>query len=327
MLVEQFRLVLSAHYDERETKAITLWLLEEVCGWSRTQMMLQSDVLIASDEQRQRLVEIGEKMATGVPMQYAVGYEYFCGRKFAVNPNVLIPRPETEEVINWIVDNSVDAVLTVGGKGVDNTLISAVEQNIKVIDIGTGSGCIALSLAQDINGSKVVAADLSTDALITAEKNAKTLGINNTAFLKIDILNPSCEQESTDLSTGIYTSLDQLPESYQPPFDIIVSNPPYICCREKVGMCRNVLDFEPEMALFVPDDDPLLFYRAIAVFGQWHLKKGGWIYFEINAAYGEATCRMMQEKGYAHVELRQDFAGRDRFVRAQYSPDNVTNKP
>jgi len=316
-VVDQYKQLLSAHYDERETRAITMWLLEEVCGWTRTQMMLQGDGLIATDEQRKRLLEIGAKIASGEPMQYAIGYEYFCGSRFAVNPHVLIPRPETAEVVNWIVDNCVDGMLTEGGQPVDNPLITPVDNSIKIMDIGTGTGCIALTLAKDINGSKVVDVDLSTGALKTAISNAKLLTIKNVLFLKMDILQPGCEQLSTGLSTEIYTAEWQLPESYQPPFDIIVSNPPYICHREKAEMSANVLDNEPEMALFVPDDDPLLFYKAITRYGQTRLKPGGWIYFEINAAYGAAVCQMMCTMGYEQVELKQDFTGRDRFVRGR----------
>lgn len=301
-IVLQLHQSLSNQYDEREIRAITQWLLEEVCGWSRTQILLQSSELVCTEEQRSLLSDIALQMEQGVPMQYAVGYEYFCGRRFDVGPQVLIPRPETSGLINWIVDNLVN------NPGITRGLASP-----SILDIGTGSGCIALTLAAELPRASVVAVDISEPALQVANGNAKKLGINNVEFICMDILHP-CERQS---SSSFHNAFSELPETYQQGVDIIVSNPPYICQSEKANMQANVLEHEPHLALFVPDSDPLLFYRAIADYGLLHLKEGGWLYFEINAAYGEDTCWMMREKGYADVELKQDYVGRDRFVRGK----------
>lgn len=305
---------LSPLYETGEVKAITNLLLEEVCGLTRTQILLGRDTLVLPASQRERLADCARRLSQGVPVQQVLGYEWFRGRKFAVNPDVLIPRPETAELVNMIVDKLVD-------NSVDNpmdnelrTLSTDCSQPgsqpgsqpcVKLVDIGTGSGCIALSLAADIHHSHVVAIDLSTPALITAQSNAKALNINNVEFVQMDILNPGYEKLSTALSTG-----------YQPPYDVVVSNPPYICQREADEMTAQVLEHEPHMALFVPDGDPLLFYRAIARFAMAQLKPGGRLYFEINAAFGAETCALLEQMGYGQVTLRQDADGRDRFVSA-----------
>lgn len=293
---------LSTHYDIRETRAITRLLLEEVCGLTYTEIVMRADDVLPPD-QSQKLIEIAGQLAQGIPVQQALGYTWFCGRKFTVTPDVLIPRPETEELINIVVDNFVE-------KGVEKSLsteLSTVETSLdnrvyNLVDIGTGSGCIALSLAADIKGAFVTAVDLSTGALITAQENAKALGISNVKFVQTDILKEENEDFSTELSTELY--------------DAIVSNPPYICRKESKEMAPHVLNHEPHLALFVPDEDPLLFYRAIAKFALRHLKPGGKLYFEINAAYGRETCQLLRDLGFQHVELRQDFTSRDRFVIA-----------
>lgn len=296
--IELLKSVLSPLYEAGEVKAITQLLLEEVCGLSRTQQLLYRDELKLSNTQHEQLSVFAQKLAQGIPVQQVLGYEYFRGRKFVVTSDVLIPRPETAELVNMIVDKHVH-------KDVDNTLDNSVH---KFLDIGTGSGCIALSLAADINNSHVVAIDLSTEALIIAKQNAKLLKISNIEFIQMDILNPSYEQLSTYLSTA-----------YQPPFDVIVSNPPYICMRESAEMSARVLEHEPHLALFVPDVDPLLFYRAIARFGQTQLKQGGMLYFEINTAYGPETCELLKQLGYQQVALFADSDGRNRFVSAVWN--------
>lgn len=281
--IQTLKEALSPHYDLREVKAITRLLLEEVCGLTYTQIVMRSDDVLPK-EQSQKLTQMAEQLAQGIPVQQVLGYAWFRGRKFGVTPDVLIPRPETEELVDRVVENCVE------------------KSTYNLVDIGTGSGCIALSLAADIKGSFITAVDLSTGALKTAEQNAKSLGINNVRFVQADILKEEKEDFSTELSTERY--------------DAVVSNPPYICRREAAAMEKHVLDHEPHMALFVPDQDPLLFYRAIARFALRHLNPGGGLYFEINAAYGPETCHLLNELGYRQVTLHKDFDGRDRFVTA-----------
>ncbi len=300
--IQTLKEALSPHYETREVKAITRLLLEEVCGLTYTQIVMQADDPLP-DDQRKKLADMATLLAQGIPVQQVLGYTWFCGRKFGVSSDVLIPRPETEELVNMIVENfvqkSVDNPEITDSRSVETSSDNAV---YNLVDIGTGSGCIALSLAQDIKGAFVTAVDLSTGALTIAESNAKSLGINNVKFVQTDILKEETEDFSTELSTGLY--------------DAIVSNPPYICQSEAQEMESHVLDHEPHLALFVPDQDPLLFYRAIAKFALRHLKQNGGLYFEINAAYGSETSQLLRELGYHNVTLHQDFTGRDRFVLA-----------
>ena len=298
-------------YDDREAKSIIDLLLEEVCSITRTQRILSPELTI-SEEQRQQLSACAELLNQGVPVQQALGYEWFCGQRFKVTPDVLIPRPETAELVDWICR--------------DAEALQPQRQNI--LDVGTGSGCIAISLARLINNSQVLALDISTAALSVARENSCQQSVDNVYFAQCDILravdNSYFEQQiSSQLSTyqpqEIATCqqklLDDFPQQKRV-FNIIVSNPPYICEQEAKDMSSLVLDHEPSQALFVPDDDPLLFYRAIARFGKEYLAPSGRLYFEINAAYGPQTCEMLQQMGYSNVELRQDINGRDRMVKA-----------
>lgn len=294
--ITKLKETLSPLYDQRETRAVIDLILEEVCGISRIDRIMTPDRIIGKEETA-RVSAICQMLATGAPVQYALGYEYFMGRKFFVNKDVLIPRPETAELVEWIcstvIDDSPKSKIASSGDNLGR---------IEIIDIGTGSGCIALSLAALINNSHVIAADLSTGALITAKSNADNLNISNVEFVEMDIL-------------------EEKEQSYQHPgvdkFDVIVSNPPYITNKEKVEMRKNVLDFEPSLALFVPDEDPLLFYRAIACFGKKNLKEGGRLFFEINAAFGKETCQLLSDVGYKEIELRKDINGRDRMILAR----------
>lgn len=307
--IATLRQSLEPRYDQREVRAITRLLLEDVCGLTYTDIVMRADTLVLPHEQSLLLAQYAERLATGEPVQQVMGYAWFGGRRFAVNKDVLIPRPETEELINIIVNNWVDKVCKNSETSVDNPVCN-------VLDIGTGSGCIALTLAADINNSLVTAMDLSTPALITAETNAKSLGINNVKFVHGDILRWDNEEFSTKLSTDASVGEDEL-STYQQTYDVIVSNPPYICDSEKAQMSDNVLCHEPHLALFVPDTDPLLFYRAIARFALTHLKTGGCLYFEINAAYGPETCQLLQNMGFGHVTLHKDINEKDRMVEAR----------
>lgn len=295
-------------YDAREAQSIIDLLLEEVCQISRIDRIMHPDQLLTID-QRRRLEDCALLLSKGIPVQQALGYEWFCGERFMVTPDVLIPRPETAELVDWICKDAEGA--------------------LSILDIGTGTGCIALSLARLINNSQVLGIDLSTAALSVARENKCQQGVDNTYFAQCDILrcvDNSCfeTQINRELTTFPQENSTRCPQGlfdgYQREkqlFNIIVSNPPYICQQEAAEMSSVVLDHEPSMALFVPDEDPLLFYRTIAQFGREHLIEGGYLYFEINAAYGRETCAMLQDLGYQDIQLRQDINGRDRMVKCK----------
>ena len=278
--INKLKQSLSPLYDSREMKAIIALLFEEVCGLSRLDMLMNPNIVL-SEEKSEILSCYAEMLAEGVPVQQVLGYEYFLGRRFEVNPDVLIPRPETAELVDWIV--------------------SEAPIGVNVLDVGTGSGCIAISLAALINNSRVFAYDLSTKALKTAILNAERLNISNVTFVHKDILESQNERFE-------HPNVDN--------FDIIVSNPPYIMHKEKSEMSANVLDYEPHLALFVPDSDPLLFYRAIGNYGLKNLRHGGRLYLEINAALGRETCQLLESLGYRDIILRKDLNGLDRMISA-----------
>lgn len=275
-IYRDIRDVLIREYDAGEASAIAFLLLEEVAGMSRSQALMGDDSL-----QRDELLHMAERIAKGEPVQYVVGKAEFCGLTFHVEPGVLIPRPETEELVEAVDLQNV--------------------QNARVVDIGTGSGCIAISLSKKFPNAKVEGWDISNDALRIAKGNAE-LNELNVSFHKVDVLSVS-PSEALSLAEGKRV-------------DAIVSNPPYICDREKSDMERNVLDHEPHLALFVPDEDPLLFYRKIAELGVEILSTGGRLYFEINRAYGRETVLLLEGLGYSNVQLVQDQFGNDRMVCA-----------
>lgn len=298
IIVSHLRKVLSGVYDERETKAIVRLLLEEVAGLPLTRQLLNPDTVIPPDCRR-RLTDMAARLATGEPVQYVLGYEIFAGRKFGVNDSTLIPRPETAELTDWILQENGNATAA----------SSRFPAPARLLDVGTGSGCIAITLAAEYPSCDTIATDISEKAIETASNNAKSNGINTITFLREDILQ---EAVSSELPCG--------PNPWQatrpPAFDLIVSNPPYITWSESSAMARNVLDHEPHTALFVPDRDPLLFYRSIACYGHTHLLPGGRLYFEINARFGREMIHLLEKEGYEEVTLRQDISGRDRMIRA-----------
>lgn len=278
-------------YDDREVAAITDLVLDQEFRISRTFRIMNPDFQF-SCQQRQRVSEIAHQLSLGVPVQQALGYEEFHGFRFQVSPDVLIPRPETAELVDWI---AADA-----------------QSGAHILDLGTGSGCIAIVLNKLINNSHVWALDLSTAALAVAKNNATALSAPDLTLLQGDIL----QLCNTDYFNQVFNSYQQVFTSYQQSFDVIVSNPPYICDKEKSDMSPIVLDHEPHTALFVPDADPLLFYRAIGEFALRHLSPDGALYFEINAAYGPETVELLRSLGFKTVMLRQDFTGRDRMIKA-----------
>lgn len=260
-------------YGNGEARAVTDYVLDVCFGLSKADILCGA-VEEMTAEKTAELNKIFGRLMEGEPVQYVLGRAEFSGRWFNVRPGVLIPRPETEELCAWI------------------TADSKASGSPKVLDIGTGSGCIAITLQLDMPESKVTAWDISADALDVARENAKQLGAN-VNFVKLDALNAKPEGE----------------------WDVIVSNPPYICEKEKKDMAVNVLEHEPHTALFVPDADPLLFYRAITRLAVQTLSKGGRLYFEINPIYADDTCHMMRAEGMTAVELRSDMYGKQRMAK------------
>lgn len=260
-------------YGNGEARAVTDYVLDVCFGLSKADILCGA-VEEMTAEKTAELRKIFSRLTEGEPVQYVLGRAEFSGRWFNVRPGVLIPRPETEELCAWI------------------TADSKASASPKVLDIGTGSGCIAITLQLDMPESNVTAWDISADALDVARENAQRFGAN-VNFVKQDALNAKPEGE----------------------WDVIVSNPPYICEKEKKDMAVNVLEHEPHTALFVPDADPLLFYRAITRLAVQTLNKGGRLYFEINPIYADDTCRMMQAEGMTAVELRSDMYGKQRMAK------------
>ena len=264
---------LAAVYDDREAKAVAQWLLDTAFGLSMADVLCDGLARLTPAE-HERLELMLARLEQGEPVQYVVGKADFCGRQFQVEPGVLIPRPETAELCQWIVDDvsrSAPAIL----------------------DIGTGSGCIAVTLALDIPDSRVTAWDISEPALRIARQNAATAGAA-VALERCDALCPTAFA----------------------PWDIIVSNPPYIYSKERAAMTRNVLDYEPREALFAPDDNPLLFYQRIADYARRTLTPGGSLYFELNPLLADAVGDYLQRCGLRQPQIREDQFGKRRFIKA-----------
>ena len=264
---------LSGYYTAGEVSALTRIIATELLGVSQMAYFLKDDITLTA-EQEALLDNAIERLKKQEPIQYILGYSDFCGLRFKVTPATLIPRPETSKLVEWIANEAIG--------------------NESILDIGTGSGCIAVSLAHKLPQSKVTAWDISHEAIAVATENSKANGCS-VAFEQLDILAYQHTGEK---------------------FDIIVSNPPYIKENEKEAMHANVLDWEPHTALFVPDSDPLLFYRTIAKKGLQALRPGGRLYFEINRAHSNETMEMLAALGYTGIELRKDFAENDRMIRA-----------
>lgn len=266
---------LHGYYPDSEIVSIAKLLLTQVFGMSVIELYAGKDNSFSANEQKQ-LDDILIRLQKYEPVQYIIGVEDFYGLTFEVDPNVLIPRPETEELIDWIVQENKSA-------------------GLRVLDVGTGSGCIAVSLAKNLEDAEVTAWDISEGALQVAARNCRRNGVDVRLEQK-DILQLSSSDRQ---------------------FDVIVSNPPYIAMKEKADMEANVLDWEPGLALFVPDEKPLLFYRKISELGLEMLKPGGRLFFEINRAYGKQVVQMMSALGYRNVELKKDISQNDRMIKAE----------
>ncbi len=261
-------------FSQEEIRNFIALILEYKLGYSKVDILMKKDEVLGDDiilYCEEALV----KLQSHVPIQYVLGETEFYNLKFKVNSSVLIPRPETEELVHWIIKDYRS-------------------KQPAILDVGTGTGCIPIILKKNIPNAKLKAWDISVDALNTARSNAE-LNQVQVIFEKHDALDLSAIKET---------------------FDVIVSNPPYVLNKEKELMQHNVLDYEPHLALFVPDHEPLLFYKAIAEFAKTNLNAKGALYFEINEAFGDATVQMLDTLGFKRVELRKDLFGKDRMVKA-----------
>ena len=262
-------------YDSDEAAAIAHGTMQHITGLGKLQRLDMHDILL-TELQLEAYQQAKSALRQGVPLQYVFGEAWFMGHRFSVGPAVLIPRPETEELVHWII---------------------AEEKPRQIIDIGTGSGCIAVSLKLRICEAAVVAIDASEAALSVAAENARTMGVS----IQFDLLD----------------FLDAEARDALPAFDVIVSNPPYIPLTERETLHANVRDHEPAAALFVPGDDALQFYRAIADFGLTHLLPQGSIYCELHRVYAEDAATLFKGYGYSDVELKEDLHGAPRMLRAR----------
>ena len=302
---------IATSYDDGEARAIARILIEELFGLSYTDIVCGATEQLSADDTL-RLDTAVRRIEQGEPLQHVLGYADFCGNRFCVNGSVLIPRPETE----WLVDE--------GAKLMSTTATSSTK---RILDIGTGSGCIAISLKLRLSNAYVEAWDISEEALRTAQDNADALKAE-VVFRKRDALKAEkegCSEEECLQGGALVSSaptgqtMDSINSNeaniLAAPWDLIVSNPPYICDSERSAMDDNVLLHEPHTALFVPDDDPLRFYRAIAHYALLTLNAGGSLLFECNTRYAEATGEMMREMGFKEVTVSDDCFCLPRFVR------------
>ena len=271
--IEQLKNGLAGICEPGEAQAMIRIICEDVFNYDPVDVALRQDSELP-DFAPQRIADIIARLQRHEPLQYIVGSARFHGHRFKVTPVVLIPRPETEQLVDLIVDENPDS-------------------DLRVLDIGTGSGCIAISLARALKFAQVDALDVSRDALAVARENAAALKVK-ARFFESDILSP------------------------QPParYDIIVSNPPYVCWSEREAMERNVLDYEPGQALFVPDNDTLLFYKAIVPYAAQSLERGGHLYLEINQRFGNEMRRLLEDSGFDEVRIIEDSYGKVRFAAA-----------
>ena len=283
-LIDIFHSQLDAYYPSSEVDAFISVVLEKYTGMSKTDRLLNKE-LPFSVERFSRVLSVVERLKKQEPLQYILGETFFYGLKFKVDKNVLIPRPETEELVDIIVKEN---------RG---------RNNLNIIDIGTGSGCIPVALKKNLPESTITAIDISEAALAVARQNAIDNKVEvNFIYGNALLLSPAGER------LGVRANL-------------LISNPPYIPYSEGSLLHKNVIEYEPHLALFVDNDDPLLFYRLIAELAKKNLAPGGKLYFEINERFGKDICEMLSEKGFTSVELRKDLSGKDRFVIAKLYPE------
>jgi len=292
-------LQLSSFLGEGEARAVVRLLMEHFTGYDNLYISLNPQTKIDKNIVNQVNIAVNQ-ILENKPIQYVLGETVFCGLPFLVTDSVLIPRPETEELTRWIIKENTHAK--------------------KILDIGTGSGCIAVSLAKNLSNCDVYAVEISEDALKIAQKNAE-LNHVKVNFMQYDILSKSplfdeiAGQARNDAKQHHHSEL----VSESPLFDVIVRNPPYVRKMEKSFTHKRVLDYEPHNALFVEDKQPLLFYHAILKFGQTHLANNGKLYFEINEHFGKEMIYLYLTYGYNNICLKQDIHGKDRMICGTYS--------
>ena len=289
--------LLREKYGFGEGRALYELVMRRRFGLSRTDILLGKDTTLSAKDKAELQI-IVDRVYKGEPVQYVLGSEEFCGHEFLVAPGVLIPRPETQQLVHLVEQH--------------------LAPNSSVLDVVTGSGCIAITLA--LAGYRVTAVDVSEEALAIAKQNAERLGAE-VEFVKGDILKSEklkVKNESNQLKeTENETNSDFSLFTFHFSLNAIVSNPPYICEKEAAEMDDNVLLHEPHLALFVPDDDPLVFYRAIADYGLLHLDEGGWLFFEVNKEYAKQVAELLLQKGYKEVKTFKDQYDNERFVCAR----------
>ena len=302
-----FTEALAEKFPQREAEQLMRILLEDLFGIDWNQQLMNPDLRI-DEHQHDQLGEAVKRLLAGEPVQYVTGMARFCDLLLKVSPAVLIPRPETEELVQKICAVSLPCHSSVESAAMSfqhghvcgKESLAAVNKGdnppIRIWDIGTGSGCIAIALAKRFPNAEIIAFDVSEEALQIAKENAESNGTKVT-FVQDDVLNPTSDY-------------------FSQPVDLVVSNPPYICDSERTAMEANVLDWEPQNALFVPDDAPLLFYRQILTLAKNRLNTGGQVWFEINERMGEEMLSLCREMGFAKAEIMLDFAEKPRFCCA-----------
>ena len=293
---QEFWQSLTPLYDAGEAQAIVRTVLDVEYGMTLTDIICGKVNELSSDKER-NLEEIITRLQNGEPVQYVLGEADFAGRTFHVEPGVLIPRPETAELCQWVEE--------------DASSLKADESK-QILDICTGSGCIAITLGLTIPNSEVTGWDISEDALRIAQGNVEMLKVGNVRIEYQDALMLPKAAEAAEISEATKSE-----SSLSKGWNIIVSNPPYICEKEKADMEKNVLEHEPSIALFVPDEDPLKFYRAIAEYASSALKSEGALYFEINPIYEKETREMLQSLGFKDIETKEDAFGKKRMMKAK----------
>ena len=301
----RWRNLLSTHYGMGESDILFFQSLESIIGIPKYKVLVEANLSLPSD-QFEKMERVLERLVLGEPIQYIFKEAYFRNRPYLVNPNVLIPRPETEELVSWILEDIAHE------KAIESKNSSMVEP--RILDIGTGTGCIPISLYLEKGSNLIYGLDISLEALKVAWENTKKMNANISLMLG-DILQPENPFQTFSGEEGNPFFVEGFSQTIPEVFDILVSNPPYIPLKEKNTMEYRVKNQEPSLALFVPDQNPLQFYEAILKFAEKHLSRQGQIYFEINESYSLEIKELANKFGHFDVELRLDFNGKPRMVR------------